>query len=73
MEVMAMTVERKDPAALAGAHRVGVIKLAGKNDSDETTPPLLDLQVRKVLEMAPVSHSLAAVIAVLAFSQGRPS
>lgn len=68
-----MAVERKDPAALAGAHRVGVFELAGMNDIVQTTPPPLELQVRKVLEVAPVSLSLAAVIAVLAFSTGRSS
>lgn len=68
-----MISERKDPAALAGAHRVDVIKLAGKNDITQTTPPHFELQVRKVLEVAPVSHSLAAAIAGLAFSTGRPS
>lgn len=66
-----MAEEPKDPAALAGAHRAGVIKLAGKNDNSGFTPTPLDLQVRKVLEVAPVSQALAAVIAVLAFSPGR--
>lgn len=68
-----MAEEPKDPAALAGAHRVHVIKLAGNNDIGNFTPTPLDLQVRKVLELAPVSQALAAVIAVLAFSQGRRS
>lgn len=68
-----MTLKREDPAALAGAHRVEVTKLAGKNDCPQSTPSSFDLQVRKVLEVAPVSHSLAAVIAVLAYSSGRRS
>ena len=66
-----MTVERKDPAALAGANRVEATKLLSKNDFAESTSTPLDLQVRKILATTPVSHSLAIVIAVLAFSAGR--
>lgn len=68
-----MTPKRENPAALAGAHRVEVTKLAGKNDCSQSTLSPLDLQVRRILEVAPVSRSLAAVIAVLAYSSGRPS
>ena len=66
-----MALRRKDPAALAGAHRVEVTQLAGKNDFSQSTPSTLDLQVRRVLAVAPVSRSLAKVIAALAFSSGR--
>ena len=68
-----MAAQRKDPATLAGAGRVGVIKLTGRNDTQDPTPTPLDLQVRKVLQVAPVSRTLATVIAMLAFSSGRLS
>jgi hypothetical protein len=73
VEVIAMTAQREDPEALAGANRVGVIKLTGRNDAQDPTPTPLDLQVRKVLHAAPVSRTLATVIAMLAFSSGRLS
>ena len=66
-----MAVQRKDPGAIAVAHRVGVIELAGRSDCRDSTPTPLDLQVRKVITLAPVSPALAVVIAVLAFSCGR--
>ena len=66
-----MTGKRKDPAVLAGTDWVEVTQLAGKNDFSQSTPCTLDLQVRRVLAVAPVSRSLAKVIAALAFSSGR--
>ena len=68
-----MTLKLENPAALAGADRVEVTKLAGKNDCPQSTLSPLDLQVRRVLEVAPISRSLATVIAVLAYSSGRRS
>jgi hypothetical protein len=38
VEVIAMTAQREDPAALAGANRVVVIKLTGRNDTQDLTP-----------------------------------
>ena len=66
-----MTDQQEDPAAIAVAHRVGVIELASKSDFRDSTLTSLDLQVRKVISLAPVSPALAVVIAVLAFSDGR--
>ena len=66
-----MTGKRKDPAVLAGTDRVEVTQLAGKNVFSQSTPSTLDLQVHRVLAVAPVSRSLAKVIAALAFSSGR--
>lgn len=66
-----MAIQRKDPGAIAVAHRVGVIELASKSDFRDSTPTPLDLQVRKVITLAPISPSLAVVIAVLAYSCGR--
>ena len=68
-----MTVQREDPGAIAVAHRVGVTELASRNDFQGSTPTPLDLQVRRVIAITPVSPSLAVVIAVLAFSPGRQS
>ena len=66
-----MEIKIEDPGAIAVAHRVGVTELASKSDFRGSTPTPLDLQVRKVITLAPISPSLAVVIAVLAFSCGR--
>lgn len=68
-----MSVLKENPGAIAVAHRADVTELAGKNDVYEATPTPLDLQVRKVIALKKVSPSLAVVIAVLAFSCGRPA
>ena len=66
-----MTLEQDGPGALAGAHRVDVIMLAGKSDVEGNNATSHDLQVRKVLDRYLVSVPLAMVIAEIAFSSGR--
>lgn len=68
-----MAMKKENPGALAGAHRVEVIPLLGKNDHDDCTADLLSLQVRRVLARYAVSASVAVVVAEIAFSSGRVS
>lgn len=68
-----MKAEMENPAARAGAHRAVVTKLVGKNDFDQPTKAVLELQVRRVLDRYAVSFPLAVVVAELAFSSGRSS
>ena len=65
--------EAKDPGALAGAHRADVIMLAGKDDVENTSPSIFDLQVRLLLTRYALSGAVAIVIAEHAFSNGRRS
>lgn len=66
-----MDVHRKTSETTADAIRVEVVRRSGKEEVAGSAVTTLDLQVRKVLEVAPVSPSLAVVIAVLAFASGR--
>lgn len=60
-----------DPGALAGARRVGVIVLEGKNDDPEDKPAATALQVTRLRRRFRLSLPLAMVIADIAFSTGR--
>jgi hypothetical protein len=68
-----MATKKENPGALAGAHRVEVTPLLGKNDHDNCTAGLLSLQVRRVLARYAVSAAVAVVVAEVAFSSGRGS
>ena len=63
--------ENESPGALAGAHRADVTMLGGKDDIENTTPSVFDLQVRLLLTRYALSGALAIVIAEHAFSSGR--
>lgn len=66
-----MVRKENDPGALAGADRVGVIVLDGKNDATTNTPTACDLQVIRLCRRFLVSVPMARAIAEIAFFSGR--
>jgi hypothetical protein len=66
-----MIPRSENPGALAGAHRVDVTMLAGKNDFDNIIGTPAELQVRKLLTRYALSLPVATAMAELAFGPRR--
>lgn len=66
-----MSEQRKDPGAIAVAHRVGVIELASRSDFGRSSPSHLELQVGRLLSRYAISLPVALVVAELAFGSRR--
>jgi len=66
-----MVDDREDPAAHAGAHRVDVTVLAGKDDIELDSGAARERQARHILRLCAVSLPVALVLAEHAFGTGR--
>jgi hypothetical protein len=66
-----MIPRSENPGALAGAHRVDVTMLTGKNDFDNIIGTPAQLQVRKLLTRYALSLPAAKAVAEIAFGLGR--
>ena len=66
-----MAIRKKCSKTTTDRIRIDVIRQSSREDVAGSTVTTVDLQVRKVLEVAPVSRSLASVLALLAFTSRR--
>ena len=66
-----MVLKAENPGALAGAHRVDVTMLAGKDDFDNIIATPVELQVRKLLTRYALSLPVATAVAEMAFGPRR--
>ena len=67
-----MHIDKRNPVALAGAHRAGNIELLGGFfDTRQFSPKPVDLQASRLRERFQISWALARVTAELAYSSGR--
>ena len=66
-----MSHGNENPGALAGAHRVDVTMLTGKDDFTNVIGSPAELQVRKLLSRYALSLPAAKAVAEMVFGLGR--